>query len=253
MQRNEEEPAATSAPGEKPVQDRAGQPGAENRPGLQKTGSEGGDERRFQKVLSRIRMVTGTRTQVELAAVLEIRQSSVSDACRRSTVPPQWYLTLLTKLGVNPLWVEHGTEPQYLLGPRRVAVSDEMDACGCLPVSVRSTRCPPPSPTRAPVLSVVGEVFLPSAWLRPSFILLCLEADAGLPHFPRGAYVSVDTACVQPLPGEYYAVFPAGGGVRMTPLRVLADGRYTMDGEAGEVECPSVHVLGRVVWTWRPY
>lgn len=218
----------------------------------------------FQDIMTRIRMVTGTRTQVELAAFLEIQQSSVSDSSRRYAVPPQWYLTLLTKLGVNPRWLEHGTGPQYILGARRCAAEEEDAAAGpastaaarlgtCQVVRVHSTRCPPPEPGAIPPLSVAGEIALPREWLPPSLVLLRLEADAGLPYFSRGAYVGVDTACVQPLPGEYYAVFLPGGGLGMAPLKAIGEKRHAAAVGNKVTECPADHILGRVLWVWRPF
>ncbi len=224
----------------------------------------------FQDVMTRIRMVTETRTQEELAAFLGIRQSSVSDSCRRRAVPPQWYLTLLTKLGVNPQWLETGLGRQYILGPRSGKAEpggadpegDSPPGRGfCRLVRVHSSRCLPPGPGRIPVLPVVGELILPCEWLRPSLVLLHLESNAGQPHFPRGAYVGVDTACVQPLPGEYYAVFLPGGGVGVVSLRVVGEGAYAAapdEGwserpEHGGLECPAAHILGRALWVWRPF
>lgn len=232
-----------------------------------------GDEEKaklFQEIMARIRMVTETRTQVELADFLGIRQSSVSDSCRRQAVPPQWYLTLLAKLGVNPRWLETGLGQQYILGPR----SGEAEADGAEPqgdgppergfcrlVRVHSSRCLPPGPGRVPVLPVLGEMALPCEWLQPSLVLLHLESNAGQPHFPRGAYVGVDTACVQPLPGEYYAVFLPAGGVGVVSLRVAGEGVYAAapdegrgeSPEDGGLECPAAHILGRALWVWRPF
>ena len=41
----------------------------------------------FDEIFERIKIATNTRTQVELAEVLDIRQSSISDAKRRNSVP----------------------------------------------------------------------------------------------------------------------------------------------------------------------
>lgn len=81
----------------------------------------------FTKALERIQEVTLARTQVELADVLEIRQSSVSDAKRRATVPDSWLVKLLDKLGVNPGWILTGHGPRYLVGadkPGEVALGE---------------------------------------------------------------------------------------------------------------------------------
>ena len=41
----------------------------------------------FAEIYERIKLATSSRTQVELAEVLDIRQSSISDAKRRNSVP----------------------------------------------------------------------------------------------------------------------------------------------------------------------
>ena len=44
----------------------------------------------FDKQMERIKLITGKRTQTELADLLGIRQSSVSDAKRRGKIPSGW-------------------------------------------------------------------------------------------------------------------------------------------------------------------
>ena len=68
----------------------------------------------FQEVYDRIRCATNARTQTELAAVLEIRQSSISDAKRRNSIPSDWYMKLFEKFGLNPDWIKSGTGPMFL-------------------------------------------------------------------------------------------------------------------------------------------
>lgn len=53
-------------------------------------------------------------TQVQLAEVLEVRQSSVSDVKRRKAVPAEWLLKLFEKKRINPEWVRMGTGAKYL-------------------------------------------------------------------------------------------------------------------------------------------
>lgn len=75
--------------------------------------------------LDRIFEVTGCKTQVELANLLGIRQSSVSEVLKRGKVPPRW-LIKLRSLGVNIDWVTTGSGPQYL--PASVGTSSLEDA-----------------------------------------------------------------------------------------------------------------------------
>lgn len=69
----------------------------------------------FNVIFGRIKEITGSRTQVELAEILGIRQSSISDAKKRESVPSDWYLKLFEIYGVNPLWIKAGHEPQFFL------------------------------------------------------------------------------------------------------------------------------------------
>lgn len=53
---------------------------------------------------------------MDLADILGIRQSSISDAKRRGEIPASWLLTLLKNYRVNPEWIITGNGPQYLAG-----------------------------------------------------------------------------------------------------------------------------------------
>ena len=64
--------------------------------------------------LARVFEAAGCRTQLELAAVLDIRQSSISDAKRRGAIPSDWLVKLLQLRGVNPDWIMDGIGPKFL-------------------------------------------------------------------------------------------------------------------------------------------
>ena len=63
----------------------------------------------YPDVIKRIQAATHTRSQTELASLLEISQSSVAEAKRRQAIPVDWYLKLFEKLGVNPDWLKKAT------------------------------------------------------------------------------------------------------------------------------------------------
>ncbi len=72
--------------------------------------------------LKRFFEAAGYRTQVELAEFLGIKQSSVSDAKERGSIPSDWLLTLWRKKGVNPDWIltgqgTKGLQPADFLKP----------------------------------------------------------------------------------------------------------------------------------------
>lgn len=71
----------------------------------------------FDTQMERILLVTRTRTQVELAEFLGIRQSSVSDAKRRGSIPAEWLISILRVRNVHPEWILTGNGPCYLPVP----------------------------------------------------------------------------------------------------------------------------------------
>lgn len=70
----------------------------------------------FEEAMERIRGTTKIRTQVELAACLGIRQSSISDAKKRDNLPDSWLVVLYEKYGLNPTWIRTGAGAAYLTG-----------------------------------------------------------------------------------------------------------------------------------------
>lgn len=71
--------------------------------------------REFDEVLSRIMQAVGVRTQAELGETFGVRQSSISDAKRRSSIPDSWLIKLVTAYSLNPIWVLRGTGAKYLV------------------------------------------------------------------------------------------------------------------------------------------
>ena len=68
----------------------------------------------FEAQYARVFEAAECRTQVELAAVLEIRQSSISDAKRRRAIPAEWFVKLFGKKRANPEWSLYGEGTKYL-------------------------------------------------------------------------------------------------------------------------------------------
>ncbi len=100
----------------------------------------------FTAQLTRIYEITGCRTQAELGALLEIRQSSISDASRRRSIPATWLMNL-NKKGINPEWIITGEgekltpsgawkeqgpgEAEYFMQPSAASILRSI--LGCLP------------------------------------------------------------------------------------------------------------------------
>jgi len=70
----------------------------------------------FDAAMGRIKEVTGASTQVQLAEVLEVRQSSISDAKRRASIPADWLLKIQRKHHVFADWLLTGEGPRETTG-----------------------------------------------------------------------------------------------------------------------------------------
>lgn len=70
----------------------------------------------FESQFKRVFEAAESKTQQELAMLLGVRQSSVSDAKRRKTIPAEWLVKLFEKNRINPEWIRMGTGPKYLKG-----------------------------------------------------------------------------------------------------------------------------------------
>lgn len=51
---------------------------------------------------------------MQLAEVLDVRQSSISDAKRRQSIPSDWLVKLFEKKRINPEWIRLGVGAKYL-------------------------------------------------------------------------------------------------------------------------------------------
>ena len=76
-------------------------------------------QRDFASQYRRVFEAAACKARAEPAAILDIRQSAVSDAERRRAVPSDWLITLFEKKRINPEWVRMGQ------GGRTVRTRDE--------------------------------------------------------------------------------------------------------------------------------
>ena len=171
----------------------------------------------FDEIFERIKLATNTRTQVELAEVLDIRQSSISDAKRRNSVPSDWYMKLFEQFGLNPDWLKKGSGPMYLrtehgytpVDAPATAVYEEVshysspDAKNTI-VTVYSTQSAPDgNESAAPIL---GRLNIPQSFASPGLYVVRIDGSSMEPQIRKGAYVGIDTAQKHVASGELYGV-----------------------------------------------
>jgi len=75
----------------------------------------------FDSFYSRACEASGAKTQMELARILNINRSAITQAKNRDAVPEKWLLALSRKFAVSPDWLEHGDKyPKTILKPLKL-------------------------------------------------------------------------------------------------------------------------------------
>ena len=191
----------------------------------------------FAIVVDRIKEATSTRTQVELASVLGIRQSSISDAKRRDSVPADWYLTLFREFGLNPDWLAFGRGPRYIKTKEGYQPFDQP----ALSETVREETSPYGDPmASAKVVTYygmaggadesgqwkpvgAGKLTIPKGFDRKSLLVVKMDGGGMEPLIRRGAYVGLDREQTTVLSGEVYGVLLPFEGLVIRRVYLEAD------------------------------
>lgn len=213
----------------------------------------------FDNAYSRIRVATQTRTQTEVAKLLGIKQSSISDAKKKNTVPDGWLITLYRACGLEPDWILYGQEP----ASRREG--------GVLPVGVCETGASyTATPTRSTVYAMtrtdpetgawvrdgLESIPLPESLVRANLLVVRMDNASMEPGIRRNAYVGIDCAEAPLRSGEIYALDMTGEGlVIKRVLRDLENQRLLLvsDNPAHQAQSlpldnPGVGIVGKAVW-----
>jgi len=233
----------------------------------------------FDEIFERIKYATHTRTQIELATVLDIRQSSISDAKRRNSIPSDWCMKLFERFGLNPDWIKKGTGPMYLrteTGYAPVGEETPMAAredaalysdlnAKSLVASVFSMQSgvslEPGADSALPTLKIVGKLNIPLSLAGEGIRVFLLDSTSMEPFLRKGAYIGVDTTQKQVVSGELYAVTLPYEGVGIK--RIFPDSAKntallrTENPQHPELSLPLEKlgeiILGRIVWTINKY
>ncbi len=223
----------------------------------------------FEEAYERIKFATSTKTQVEIAEVLEIRQSSISDAKRRDSVPGDWYMKLFEKFGLNPDWLKRGVGPMFLRTeagyyPQEMPESGIAEtsalygepAAKSVILTVYGMSCTYKDGDILPALPQVGKISVPLSFADAGIQVLRQEAPNMEPTLLRQAYVGVDTAVKALVSGMVYAFFwPHEGLVIRRVFLDNDDVHYILRSDAAgyaETRLPAKtvqqRILGRVAW-----
>lgn len=224
----------------------------------------------FDEVFDRIKLATNTRTQVELAEVLDIRQSSISDAKRRNSVPADWYMKLFEKFGLSPDWLKKASGPMYLRtdqgyepleasaaglvleDPARYSDPDAK----CSVVTVYSMSCAGGEADAPYPLPAIAKLAVPLSYAGQGVQVVRLDAAAMEPVISKGAYVGIDVAQKHIVSGEMYGVYMPFEGVALKRVFLDAEkARFILRSDNPShpeqylpIEQHANRIFGRVVW-----
>jgi len=219
---------------------------------------------RFDEAFDRIKRATGMRTQVEIAKLLDIRQSSISDAKRRQSIPDSWLIKLFQIFNLNPNWLLDGEAPQFLGEGRggAVLVREPGETYGHkpkhYPVPVAAMALP--EGTEAPWKELAADsLTIPEQFYRPSLLVVRMEESDMEPTIRRGAYVGIDRERKALRSGTLYAIdMPVEGLVIKRILHDTENARLILHSEnqlhADQIllaEGAMNRVIGRVIWVFQ--
>lgn len=216
----------------------------------------------FDEIYKRILFAANCQTQMELAAVLEISQSSISDAKRRQSIPSDWLIKLYDKFGVNPDWLRDKKEPMYLRG---IASLDAQgtnivleDVSRGFMTKVYETYCDKQNDEYA--FKAIDEVVLPKTLQKCTSYVFNYCGNGMEPSLPRRALVGVlgknKEEKLPVISGEIYALYvPQEGIVFRRIFQNIDDNTYSVCFDNPKLPSSTIQsenlqekLLGKVAW-----
>lgn len=211
--------------------------------------------KKFNAFFDRTCSSLGISTLSELAAILNVNRSSITQARKKNSVPANWLLALFRIHGLNPDWLEDGTGPQWL--KQGDGFENEF-----FPVpKVRARLC-----AGAGSFEVEDQVetchSFQTAWLqnkgvKERMVLMDVFGNSMSPEIKDGDMVLIDQSQTDIFAGTVYAV-----GVEDTimvkriekhprKLVLLSDNKTYAPIFLSDDEMDRVRIIGKVLWICR--
>ncbi|KHK04347.1 S24 family peptidase [Desulfovibrio sp. TomC] len=213
----------------------------------------------FEDAYARIQTATRARTQTEIATILGIKQSSISDAKKKNTIPDGWLVTLYRTFALEPDWILYGQMPpsrrEGATLPSGVRESAGGYASPPSRVTVYTMACTDPEHgnwTR----EAQETIPLLESLNRPNLVVVKMDNCSMEPVIRRSAYVGLDCDDIRLRSGEIYALdVPGEGLVIKRVIRDLEKQRLAMLAENPAhqslylpLDNPGVATVGKAVW-----
>ena len=191
----------------------------------------------------------------ELADLLKVNRSAISQARRKDSVPANWLLELFRQFGLSPHWLEGGDGPAFLK-----ADNEQSDAFFPVP-KVQARLCAGGGSFEVSA-QVEGFCSFQKEWLRKKgvadrMVLMDVFGNSMTPEIKDGDTVLVDQSQKDIFAGSIYAV-----GIEDTimvkriekhphKLVLLSDNKEYAPIFLTQGEMDSVRIIGKVLWICR--
>ncbi len=210
----------------------------------------------FDAFFKRVTRETDIRSQTDLAAVLGINRSAVTQAKKKGTVPAGWVLGLSRSFGLNPDWLERG------VGNPKKGSANEDSEFAKIP-KVKARLCAGDGSFEVGS-DIEGFYAFRKDWLSRkgsagSMVLMDIFGNSMTPELKDGDTVLVDEAQKAIIAGALYAV-----GIEDTvmvkrvekhpsSLVLQSDNKDYAPIFLKEEEMNKARIIGKVVWVAREY
>ena len=211
--------------------------------------------RDFQTFFERAARALGIKSLSELATILGVNRSSITQARKKNSIPANWLLSLFRSHGLNPDWLEGGDGPKWL----RSGETDQ-DAFFRIP-KVQARLC-----AGAGSLEVGSQIeeyysfqtkWLQNKGIKDRMVLMDVFGNSMTPEIKDGDTILIDQSQTDIIAGTVYAV-----GVEDTimvkriekhprKLVLLSDNTEYAPIFLSDEEMDRVRIIGKVLWICR--
>jgi phage repressor protein C with HTH and peptisase S24 domain len=210
---------------------------------------------RFESFLQRVFQTTGVTSQTELASVLKINRSAITQARKKNSIPDKWILQLYKTYGLNPDWVETGSGQTFI----KKSASDDSIFKNIPKVRARLSAGGGSFEVGS---EIEGYYAFRRDWLttkgnRNKMVLMDIFGNSMEPEMKDGDTILIDESQKDILAGAIYAV-----GIDDTimvkrvekhpnKLVLLSDNKDYSPIYLQGNEISSVRIIGKVIWISR--
>ncbi|MFH0729693.1 MAG: S24 family peptidase [Pseudomonadota bacterium] len=214
----------------------------------------------FDRFLERLAEATGIASQTELADVLGVNRSAITQARRKNAIPSNWLLHLFRAYGLNPDWLEKGLGASFIRPVHER--SGQVDAYQQIP-KVKARLCAGGGSFEVDP-EIEGFFSFQTSWLQTKgasahMVMMDVFGTSMEPEIRDGDTVLIDQSQKDILAGAIYAV-----GIEDTimvkrlekhpqTLVLVSDNKTYAPIYLKKEDMISIRIIGKVIWICREF